>query len=100
MSVIGSAAQLVVEFVGDERVLDPDEELTFGRAADLVIDENRYLHRVLGRFSYAKGTWWLTNVGSAIPLTVSDVAGPSLKIENSWWKPPEIGVEVMVTCSA
>lgn len=77
MSVIGSAAQLVVEFVGDERVLDPDEELTFGRAADLMIDENRYLHRVLGRFSYAKGTWWLTNLGSAIPLTVSDVAGPS-----------------------
>jgi hypothetical protein len=77
MSVIGSAAQLVVEFIGDQRVLDPDEELTFGRSADLLIDENRYLHRVLGRFSYAKGTWWLTNVGSAIPLTVSDVAGPS-----------------------
>lgn len=77
MSVIGSAAQLVVEFIGEERVLDPDEELTFGRAADLVIDENRYLHRVLGRFTYGKGTWWLTNVGSAIPLTVSDAAGPS-----------------------
>ena len=51
MSVIGSAAQLVVEFVGDERVLTPPgDELTFGRAADLVIDDNRYLHRVLGRF--------------------------------------------------
>ena len=77
MSVIGAAAQLVVEFCGEERTLDPDEELTFGRYADLVIDEHRYLHRVLGRFAHAKGTWWLTNLGSAIPLTVSDIAGPS-----------------------
>ena len=48
----GGWPELVVEFVGDERVLTPpDEELTFGRAADLVIDDNRYLHRVLGRFA-------------------------------------------------
>jgi hypothetical protein len=77
VSLIGSAAQLVVEFAGDERVLEPGDELTFGRSADLVIDENRYLHRVLGKFTYGKGTWWLTNLGSAIPVTVSDVAGPS-----------------------
>lgn len=77
MSLIGSAAQLIVEFAGEERALDPGDELTFGRSADLVIDENRYLHRVLGRFTYGRGTWWLTNLGSAIPLTVSDVAGPS-----------------------
>lgn len=77
MSVIGVSAQLLVEFCGEERVLQPDEELTFGRAADLPIDDNRYLHRVLGRFAHSKGTWWLTNLGSAIPLTVSDAAGPS-----------------------
>jgi len=77
MSVIGTAAALIVEFCGDERTLEPGEELTFGRAADLVIDENRYLHRVLGRFAYSKGSWWLTNLGSAIPLTVSDLGGPS-----------------------
>ena len=40
---------LVVEFAGDERVLTPGDELTFGRSADLVIDENRYLHRLIGR---------------------------------------------------
>jgi hypothetical protein len=69
--------ELIVEFVGDERVLGPDESLTFGRAADLVIDNNRYLHRVLGRFSCANGVWWLSNLGSSIPLTVSDTSSPS-----------------------
>ncbi len=72
-----SDGELIVEFIGDERVLAPDESLTFGRAADLVIDDNRYLHRVLGRFSCANGVWWLSNLGSSIPLTVSDTASPS-----------------------
>jgi hypothetical protein len=70
-------SELIVEFVGDERVLAPGDELTFGRAGDLAIDDNRYLHRLLGRFSWSAGVWWLTNLGSSIPLTVSDTAGPS-----------------------
>ena len=72
-----AGSELIVSFVGDERVLAPGEELTFGRSGDLVIDENRYLHRVLGRFTFANGLWWLVNVGSSIPLTVSDTSGPS-----------------------
>jgi hypothetical protein len=70
-------SHLAVEFCGDQRVLAQGEELTFGRSAALVIDENRYLHRVVGRFSAANGLWWLANVGSSIPLTVSDAGGPS-----------------------
>ena len=73
----GGSPDLVVEFVGDERVLTPGDELTFGRSADLVIDDNRYLHRVLGRFGWANGTWWLSNVGSAIPLAMADTDSPS-----------------------
>jgi hypothetical protein len=45
--------------------------------SDLPIDDNRYLHRLLGRFSWSGGVWWLTNLGSSIPLTVSDTTGPS-----------------------
>ena len=70
-------SELIVNFVGDERVLAPGDELTFGRSGDLVIDENRYLHRVVGRFTFASGMWWLVNLGSSIPLTVSDTSGPS-----------------------
>jgi hypothetical protein len=69
--------QLVVEFCGEQRILAAGEQLTFGRAADLVIDENRYLHRVVGRFTAANGLWWLANAGSSIPITVSDAGGPS-----------------------
>lgn len=68
---------LVVEFAGDERVLTPGDELTFGRSADLVIDDNRYLHRLMGRFSWSSGMWWLANTGSSIALRLTDADGPS-----------------------
>jgi hypothetical protein len=68
---------LVVEFVGDERVLSPGDELTFGRSADLEIDDNRYLHRLIGRFTWANGMWWLVNTGSSIALRLADARGPS-----------------------
>lgn len=71
------AHDLVVEFVDEERTLRPGQELTFGRSADLVIDENRFLHRVVGRFRWTNGMWWLTNVGSSIAVAVADRDGPS-----------------------
>ena len=62
---------LVVDLAGEVRTLDAGETLTFGRAADLVVDEaNRYLHRVLGRFSWHSGWWWIENLGSQIDLEV------------------------------
>jgi hypothetical protein len=70
-------SDLVVEFAGDERVLAPGDELTFGRSADLVIDENRYLHRLIGRFAWTNGMWWLANTGSSIALRLADADGPS-----------------------
>jgi len=68
---------LVVEFAGDERVLTPGDELTFGRSADLVIDDNRYLHRLMGRFSWSNEMWWLANTGTSIALRLTDAVGPS-----------------------
>ncbi len=68
---------LVVEFIGEEHVLGPGDELTFGRSADLVIDDNRYLHRLIGRFTWSNGMWWLVNTGSSIALRLDDADGPS-----------------------
>jgi len=68
---------LVVEFVGDERVLSPGDELAFGRSADLVIDDNRFLHRLMGRFTWANGMWWLANTGSSIALRLADTSSSS-----------------------
>jgi hypothetical protein len=68
---------LVVEFVDVERVISPGDELTFGRSADIVVDDNRYLHRLIGRFTWSNGMWWLVNTGSSIALRLDDANGPS-----------------------
>lgn len=64
-------AVLVVALAGEVRTLTAGDTLTFGRAADLVVDEaNRYLHRVIGRFSWLSGCWWIENLGSQVELEV------------------------------
>ncbi|MFV0308279.1 MAG: hypothetical protein ACK5OX_11105 [Desertimonas sp.] len=64
--------RLYIEFIGDVIALEPGRELTFGRQADLHIDENRHLHRVLGRFWSRADTWWLTNEGRSITIQIAD----------------------------
>ncbi len=41
------------------------------------MDDNPYLHRVVGRFEHAGGAWWLRNLGRTIALTVLDAGGSS-----------------------
>ena len=41
-----SGQKLVIDFVGETYPLEPGDSLEFGRNAQLVIDENRYLHVV------------------------------------------------------
>ncbi len=77
MSTLRSGA-LTLEFAGEQRTLSPPQTLTFGRRADLAIDEsNRQLHRVLGEFVHTDGRWTLRNVGRTISLLVTDLAGAS-----------------------
>ncbi|MCP5026720.1 MAG: hypothetical protein GY929_10605 [Actinomycetia bacterium] len=75
--MVSDPGTLRVEFVGEEIIVPPDAQLTFGRSADLVIDDNPYLHRVLGRFSVIRGMWWLTNTGRSIALAATDMSGSS-----------------------
>jgi len=46
-----------------------------GREGDLVIDDNRYLHRRFLVLTAENGMWWLTNAGSRLAATVSDGTG-------------------------
>ena len=69
--------QLVLEFLGSAHEVEPGDELTFGRHGDVVIDDNRHLHRILGRLAHREGAWWIGNVGSAIPMQVADGDGSS-----------------------
>ena len=68
---------LRVIFLGQETKVEPAESLDFGRQADLVVDDNPYLHRRLGRFQARGGVWWILNTGSTIVMELSDSASPS-----------------------
>ncbi len=70
--------ELRIEYCGEEYSATPGTALTFGRSADIVIDDNRFLHRVLGEFRSGNGLWWVANVGSSIAITLQDDAGPSM----------------------
>lgn len=71
------SGRLYLEFCGEDRRLDPTDHLTFGRSGDLLVDENPYLHRIVGRFACRRGVWWVDNLGSSIALNVRELAGPS-----------------------
>ncbi len=64
---------LTIEFCGEEWELGPDQSLSFGRRGDLLIDDNPYLHRVVGRFVFRQGLWWLQNQGSKISVEMRDL---------------------------
>lgn len=60
-----------MDFAGELTVLAPTNTLTFGRKADLVIDTDMRLHRVVGRFVNRDGTWWVENLGSRLHLLLT-----------------------------
>ena len=65
----------MVDFCGDERDLGRSGHLTFGRSGDLAIDDDPYLHRVVGEFRAAAGHWWLRSSGGRTPLRVVERSG-------------------------
>jgi hypothetical protein len=67
--------RIEVEFLAERIVVVAPSSLTFGRSADLVIDQNPFLHRVVGRFVHREGIWWLQNHCRRASLEVEDAAG-------------------------
>lgn len=68
---------LYLEFCGEEFTLTPDQELTFGRCGDLIVDENPYMHRIVGRFVCVDGGWRVENTSRRQSVEVRDLSGPS-----------------------
>ena len=64
--------RLLVDFCGELHRLSPGDELTFGRAAQLEIDDNPYMHRLVGRFFHQNDRWWLRNEGRTIAISMVD----------------------------
>ncbi len=92
--------RLLIENCGEEHALSADRTLTFGRSADVVVDINPYLHRVLGRFRHDGRSWWLDNVGRSIPLTLLSIEGLSSATVGPGSSTPLLAVESAVTVSA
>lgn len=69
---------LAVDFCGE--IYRPTTELVFGRDADLVLDDNSFLHRRAGRFQLRGETWWLQNLGSRLRLTLVSSDGSVLDL--------------------
>lgn len=63
---------LRVEYAGETHVLDGRTAFGIGRDAELVVDENPYLHRRFLELRSELGWWWLINVGGQLAATVSD----------------------------
>ena len=56
-----------VEFCGEAYELDPATPFRIGRDADLVVDDNPYLHRRFLSVRQIDGFWWLLNDGDRLP---------------------------------
>lgn len=69
------APALTVDFAGELYTPSPGEVFVIGRAGDLVIDDNPYLHRTFLEIVFADGLWWVANVGTRLPAHLTDPGG-------------------------
>lgn len=81
---------LTVDFCGERYQPDPLAIFTIGRDADLVLDDNPFLHRRFLQLSRQDGMWWLANVGSRLGATVAD-AGATVQS----WLPPGMRIPIV-----
>jgi hypothetical protein len=77
----GSTATVL--FCGERYDVPAGAPFTIGRDADLVVDDNPFLHRRLLSLAHLHDLWWLTNTGSRLAATVSDSDG----LMQSWLGP-------------
>lgn len=75
MEHVAAVPPLVVEFAGERVEVAADRVFTIGREGDLVVDDNRFLHRRFLQLSAVSGMWWLANVGTRLAATVTDGTG-------------------------
>lgn len=66
---------VVVDFCGERFPVPSDGWLTIGREADIVVDDNPYLHRKFLQVGLSDGLHWIVNVGDQLAATISDVDG-------------------------
>jgi len=69
-------SELHLFFIDELTVAEPGSVVTFGRSADIEIDDaNRYMHRVIGTFFDQDGVWLLANKSRHGQLTLVGSTG-------------------------
>lgn len=69
-------SELHIFFIDELTVAAPGTVTTFGRSADVEIDDaNKYMHRVVGTFFDQDGVWWLANKSRHGQLTLVGSTG-------------------------
>ncbi|HWJ61379.1 MAG TPA: hypothetical protein VNS19_05370 [Acidimicrobiales bacterium] len=61
-----------VEYCDEWWTVEEDATFTIGRAADLSVDDNPYLHRTFLEIRHQHGVWLVANVGKQLSATVGD----------------------------
>lgn len=74
---------LLLDFGGHRERIQAGEPFVIGRAADLSIGDNPYVHRRFLEIAEREGMWWLTNVGSGLTASVASADG----LAQSWLAP-------------
>lgn len=71
-SVVMTEPTMAVTFLNGVTELGREDSVSFGRDADICVDElNTSLHRVAGRVFERDGWWYLENLGSRMDLVLS-----------------------------
>ena len=68
-------AEIEIDFIGTRYRPNREQPFTIGRDADLVIDENPFLHRKLLTVDFHAADWWLSNIGRAITAHLTSPDG-------------------------
>ena len=63
---------LILDFAGEVHRAAPGTRLRVGRAGDVAIDDNPFLHRDFLVFEWAHDLWWIHNVGTRLAAYLSD----------------------------
>lgn len=63
---------LTIDYCGEIVQVQDDVAFTIGRDADLVIDENPFLHRKFLRLQRERSMWTIVNVGTQLAATLAD----------------------------
>lgn len=74
---------LLLEFGAHRERIPAGEPFVIGRAADLSIGDNPYVHRRFLEIAERDGVWWLTNVGSGLTASAASADG----LAQSWLAP-------------